>query len=165
MQSFDVTLTALATFFIHNSSYSELSGPLIQSLPPVNIKNTQVVADSKYALGRKDQFSIDRQPEKWKLSTEVDKVIIDWFSQSQIYLKSHANTQEKQIQVKRLFFTWRDCFAKNIRNIRAKDLMEHSIDLKSGAHLVQEKLSRYTAVERAFANEIFPLIEDASIII
>lgn len=66
---------------------------------------------------------------------------------------------------KRLFFTWRNCFAKNIRDIQAIDLIEHSINLRPGAHPVREKLLYYTAVERAFANEIFSLIEDIGVII
>lgn len=41
------------------------------------MKNTQVVAGSKYVLGRGDRFPTDRRPEKRKLSTEVDEDVIE----------------------------------------------------------------------------------------
>lgn len=99
------------------------------------------------------------------MSYESDKIIAEWFTKSQIHLGVQADTPEKQVKAKRLFYTWQECFAKNIRDIRATDIIEHSIDLKPRAHPVQGKIPHYKAVERAFANEIFPLIEDAGIIV
>lgn len=160
-----VTLAALAAHTINNPSYSKLSGAFNRATPPIDIKSTQAVNSNKYALGRGDRFPTERRPEKRELSHESDEVIAEWFEKSQIHLGVQADTPEKRLEAKRLFYTWRDCFAENIRDIRATDLIEHSIDLKPGAHPVRGKIPRYNAAERAFANEIFPLMEDAGVIV
>lgn len=55
------------------------------------------------------------------------------------------------------------CRALFARVPNATDLIEHSVDLKPGAYPVREKVPRYTAAERAFANEIFSLMEDGGV--
>ena len=160
-----VTFAALAAHTINNPSYSELSGAFNRATPPIDIKSTQVVSSNKYALGRGDRFLTERRPEMRELSHESDEVIAEWFAKSQIHLGVQADTPKKQSEAKKLFYTWRDCFAENIRDIQATDLIKHSIDLKPRAHPVQMKIPRYNATERAFANEIFPFIEDAGVIV
>ena len=65
----------------------------------------------------------------------------------------------------RLAYTWRDCFAKTVRDIKATDLIEHSIDLEPHARPIKGTLPKYTPQEREFANRIFPELEDAGIIV
>jgi len=65
-----------------------------------------------------------------------------------------AMTPEQIFQAKRLCYTWRDCFATSIKEIKATDLIEHSIDLESDAKPVRGTLPKYTPQEREFANKI-----------
>lgn len=76
-----------------------------------------------------------------------------------------ADTLERIRAAKQLVYTWRDCFATNIRDIKATDLIEHSIDLVPNVKPVHSTLPKYTPQEREFANRIFPELEDAGIII
>lgn len=76
-----------------------------------------------------------------------------------------ADTEEKVRKVKRLLYTWRDCYARNMREIRATDLVEHTIDLKPNARPVYAKIPSYNHKEREFAAKIFPEMEAAGIII
>lgn len=46
--------------------------------------------------------------------------------------------------MRRLLYTWRDYFAKSVRDIQATDLIEHSIDLILGLKPVKAKMKRYT---------------------
>lgn len=55
-----------------------------------------------------------------------------------------ADTKARRANVRRLLYTWRDCFAKSVRDIRATDLIEHSIDLIPGLKPVKAKIKRYT---------------------
>lgn len=104
----------MAAHTITNPSHSEYIGTYNKSSPPIDIKSMRKLSSSKYALGRGDQFPTDRRPEKRELSTETDDVVTEWFTNSQIHLRVHADTPEKQSKARRLFYTWRDCFAENI---------------------------------------------------
>ena len=84
---------------------------------------------------------------------------------SGITIGPKADTPERIKRTQRLLYTWKDCFAANVRDIKARDLIEHSIDLEPNAKLVKGSLPRYTAEEREFANRIFPELEDAGIIV
>ena len=64
-----------------------------------------------------------------------------------------------------MLYTWKDCFAEHIRDIKATDLIEYSIDLEPNAKPVKGTLSRYTVEEREFANRIFSELKDAEIIV
>ena len=61
-------------------------------------------------------------------------------------------------------YTWRDCFATSLRDVKATDLIEYSIDLEREAQPIRGTLPKYTVQEREFANKIFPELEDAGII-
>lgn len=67
-------------------------------------------------------------------------------------------------KAKRLFYTWKGCFAENVCDVKATDLIEHSIDLIPEARPVMGKVPKYTTAEHAFASEIFPQMKDAGII-
>ena len=62
-----------------------------------------------------------------------------------------AKTAEEEEQVKQLLYTWRDCFAPTLKEMRPTDLVHHTIDLKPNARLVYTKIPRYTIKEREFA--------------
>ena len=61
-------------------------------------------------------------------------------------------------------YTWQDCFVKTMREVKPTDLIEHSIDLTSGAKPVYASIKRYTAKEKQFAARISPEMEVAAII-
>lgn len=52
-----------------------------------------------------------------------------------------------------------------MKDFKATDLIEHSIDLVPKACPVKWKSPRYSTKERDFANTIFPATEDAGIIV
>ncbi len=49
------------------------------------------------------------------------------FSESEITLGAVANTPERRDLAKRLFYTWRDCFARTIRDIKLNEPVYYSI--------------------------------------
>ncbi len=75
-----------------------------------------------------------------------------------------ADTMEKQNLSKRLLYTWQECFAKTLRDIKPTDLNEHSINHKPNARPSYSKIPRYTEKKRKFYDRIFPEIEQAGII-
>jgi len=120
---------------------------------------------TKYALGRGDVFPTERRPEVRELSQEGREVINEWFELSKITIGPKADTPARIEETKRLLYTWRECFAESVRDIKATDIIEHSIDLEPNAKPVKGTLPKYTAQEREFANTIFPAMEDAGIIV
>lgn len=72
---------------------------------------------------------------------------------------------KKELEAKKLFFTWWDYFAENIWDIWATNIIEYSINLKPRAYLVQEKIPHYNAKKRIFATGIFSLMEEVGIIV
>ncbi len=134
------------------------------SSAPIELPLTNPIPSSKYALGRGDCFPKSRQTEKHDISIDPDEAVEKWFQSSRIQVGSIANTAERVAKTKQLFYTWRDCFAENVCDIKATDLIEHSIDFLPKARPVMGKVPKYTNAEHAFANEIFPQMEDAGII-
>ncbi len=117
------------------------------------------------SLRRIGQFPVDRRPQQRELSTTDQVVINEWFDDSGITIGSMADTVEKRNRGKRLLYTWRECFAKTLRDVKPTDLIEHSIDLKPNARPSYSKIPRYTEKERQFCDRIFPEMEEAGIII
>lgn len=59
----------------------------------------------------------------------------------------------------KMLFIWKDCFAKNLKEIRTTDLIQHTINLKPNARLIYSKIPRYNCKKRQFAAEIFLKME------
>lgn len=159
------TLAAMAAHMIINPSYSKLTDIYNKLSPPIDIRSIQKFSSNKYALERGDWFPTDRKSKKRELSTEINKIITEWFTKIQIQLEANANTAEKQFKARRLFYTQQDYFVENIWDIHVTNLIKLSIDLKPGAQPVRGKIPRYTAAEKAFANKIFPVMEDVGVIV
>lgn len=66
-----------------------------------------------------------------------------------------ADTVNKQHLRKRLSYTWRECFAKTLRDVKPTGLIEHSIDLKPNARPSYSKIPCYTKKECQFCDRIF----------
>lgn len=110
-------------------------------------------------------FPTTRRPENRELSTEPQPVVDEWFDQSGITIGNVANTPVKRQAARRLLYTWRDCFAKSLKDIKPTDLIFHSIDLTPDAKPVYRRGRRWTPREREFASKVFPEMEDAGIIV
>lgn len=121
-------------------------------------------ANPKYSLGTGQGFPTQRRPKPRELSDEDIHIIDEWFNKSGIAIGRYADTAERVVMAKRLAYTYRDCFATTIRDVKATDIIEHSIDLISEAKPVRGTLPKYTPTEREFANKIFPDLEDAGVI-
>lgn len=152
-------LSTLAASVLYNPSYHSVQST--GSTPG----DEKPLPPTKYALGRGDQFPTERRPKPRPLSDDPTNVINTWFKASQITIGTKADSPHRIIQAKRLLYTWRDCFAESVRDIAATDLIEHSIDMTPDAQPVRRKACKYTPKERSFANEIFPAMEDAGIIV
>ncbi|SLM39126.1 hypothetical protein LPUS_09585 [Lasallia pustulata] len=121
----------------------------------------KAVPFSLQTIGR---FPTSRRPTKRTLTDESEGIVNDWFKHSGITIGPKAETPTQQSQVKRLLYTWKDCFAVTVREIQPTDLIEHSIDLLPYSKPVRSKLPRYTPREREFSNRIFPELEEAGIV-
>jgi hypothetical protein len=73
-------------------------------------------------------------------------------------------TSKQKKKIKRLFYTWRDCFAMKMIDIKITNLIKHSIVLKSKFKSMKSKISKYTSKKREFANQIFSQMKEAKII-
>lgn len=49
-----------------------------------------------------------------------------------------------------------------VREIKATDLVEHSIDLEPGTKPVRAKMQRYTQAEQQFPTTAFPDVQEAN---
>ena len=94
-------------------------------------------------LHRIGQFPVDRRPQQRELVAVDQAVINQWFDNSGITIGRMANTLEKQNLSKRLLYTWQECFAKTLRDVKPTDLIEHSIDLKPNAHVIRKKNANF----------------------
>lgn len=55
----------------------------------------------------------------------------------------------------KMLFIWKDCFARNLKEIRTTDFIQHTINLKPNVRLIYSKILRYNRKKRQFAAEIF----------
>lgn len=110
-------------------------------------------------------FPTDRRPQLRKLTDAPQDAVNDWFEDSGITIGTVARTKEQQGAARRLLYTWKDCFAKSLKEIRPTDLIHHSIDLKPNAIPVYKSAPRYTPREKEFAATVFPEMEEAGIIL
>lgn len=109
-------------------------------------------------------FPVKRRPILRALSDASEADIDAWFDKSHITIGEAAETEDQRRQAKRLLYTWKDCFATSLLDMKPTDLVQHTIDLKPNARPVYSKIPRYTAKERAFAEVILPEMEKAGII-
>ena len=68
--------------------------------------------------------------EKLKLADDAMEDVDSWFDKSDIRIGDAADTRERRDLAKRLFYTWRGCFARTSFDLKATDMIEHSIDQK-----------------------------------
>lgn len=115
-------------------------------------------------MQRIGQFLLDRWPEQRELVGVNQAIINQWFDNSDIKIGSMADTLDKQNLSKRLLYTWREYFAKTLKDVQSTDFIEHSINLKLNARPSYSKIPRYTEKERQFCDRIFSEIEEAGII-
>ncbi|KAJ6125848.1 Ribonuclease H-like protein [Penicillium samsonianum] len=97
------------------------------------------------------KFPTDRRSQARQLS-EADQGTVDcWFEGTEIVIgELVADNPQRQ--------------AESVRDIRATDLIEHSIGIVPDAKPVKAKMKRYTQYEREFAAKAFPDMEDAGIL-
>ena len=120
---------------------------------------------SKYSLNTKNDFPTQKKSIQRELNNENMNVIEKWFEKNEITIKLDADTEERMTRAKRLIYIWKECFAITIRDIRATNFIEHSIDLISNAKSIRDTLPKYTFKKREFANRIFSKLENADIIV
>ena len=106
------------------------------------IQPTTCESRTKFSLGKGDGFPTERRPERRALSTAPMEEVNVWFESSAVTIGPKADTPERVEKARRLVYTFKDCFATTIGEIKATDLLEHSIDLEDGAKPVKASLSQ-----------------------
>ena len=96
----------------------------------------------KHSLGKGTEFPTQKRPSLRELSHEATEIINTWFENSGITISSLADTTELLQRVKRLSYTWKDCFASSIKYVKATELIEHSIDIKPHAKPIRGSLPK-----------------------
>jgi len=112
--------------------------------PALQVKQP-VPTNVKYGLGKGHGFPTERRPKQRSLSLAPVDTIEAWFTESDITIGVKADTSAKIALAKQLLYTWRDCFARSVREIQPTDLIEHTIDLIPDARPVKGRLPKYTA--------------------
>jgi hypothetical protein len=130
----------------------------------ISLDATAPKASKPMSLRSMHGFPTERRPQQRELATIDQATIDDWFETSGISIGTIADTEAKRQRAKRLLYTWKDCFAKSLKDIQPTDLICHSIDLTAGAVPVYKSARRYTPREKDFAAKVFPEMEEANII-
>lgn len=117
------------------------------------------------SFGRVQGFPTKRRPEKRPMSTETDDVVETWFWSTGIRIGEVADTDDKQRRFMRMLYTWRECFTRDLRDIKATDLVEHAIELLPAAKPYKAKVPLWTKSERDYAKVLFPDMVAAGIVV
>jgi hypothetical protein len=91
---------------------------LILNESNINKKN---VKQKSYRFKKFTAFSIERRSQQRELNIEDLKIIEKWFNVSNIIIEFMIKTSNQKKRIKRLFYTWRDCFVMKMTNIKIID--------------------------------------------
>ncbi len=61
-------------------------------------------------------FPVQRRPKHRELSTDDQGLVDRWFDESEITVGPVADTLERRNLAERLLYTWKDCFARTMRD-------------------------------------------------
>lgn len=126
---------------LENNSYASLLHT--NAAPPVNLKGFLPLSTlhiPKYALGKGNEFPTQRRSQQRNLSSATDNILQDWWTSSGIVVGPKANAPDQVEKAKRIIYTWKNCFAESVKDVRATDLLEHSIDLTKDTRQVTGKV-------------------------
>lgn len=136
-----------------------------KKLQQYNMDQEAATMDKPITLRTVHGFPVKQRPRLRELSNASQREIDEWFAENEITIGVVADTPERPCAAKRLLYTWKDCFAKTMRDIKPTDLIHHSINLTADAKPVYQSVKRYSPKEREFAARIFLEMEDAGIIV
>lgn len=105
---------------------------------------TMVVKPQLISARQTTRFPVTRRPQFRPLSIATYEEVHQWFEDSGITIGEWADTPRRCQQAEYLFYTWNDCFAKSMADVKPTDLIEHAIDLIPKARPMYAKLSKYT---------------------
>jgi hypothetical protein len=154
---FDAYWSPLHSYDIMYTCSSSLQAPELKIEPSLSDSRT-------ITQGIASGFPVSRRPEQRKLSTVTQDDIDKWFDSTDIQIREVTATGEQKNQVRRLLYTWKDCFVSRMWDVKPTDLIEHAIDLFPGSKPVFTRPHKYTQREREFAAQVFPQMEEAGII-
>ncbi|RDW83189.1 hypothetical protein BP5796_04680 [Coleophoma crateriformis] len=80
-------------------------------------------------------------------------------------LETIATIPTERLRLKQLLYTWKNCFASRIKDVRPTDLIYHAIELIPGATPFCDTAPRYNNKDKAFADQVFPETEEEEVII
>ena len=74
-------------------------------------------------MWKRGAFPTQRRPVQRELTNSTMEEIDSWFAESDITIGDAADTSERRDLAKRLFYTWRDCFARTCFDLKATDMI------------------------------------------
>ncbi|GAW16256.1 hypothetical protein ANO14919_056790 [Xylariales sp. No.14919] len=101
---------------------------------------------------------------KREVSTATVEDAMQFVTEQKITIGELAATQEQRNRIACLLFEYQDCFVKTLHDLKATDLVEHRIDTDPAIKPFRLRQVRYTRNEIAFAQKVFPKMEEADII-
>lgn len=104
---------------------------------------------------------VGRRPLQRPLSQESQSVVDNWFEKTGIILGDAADSPEHQDQARRLAYTWKDCFALSLDEIKTTDLVSHTVELLPNVLPYRLRQPPYSREQRRFALKFFPELERA----
>lgn len=111
--------------------------------------------------GHRLNRAVNRRPEQRPLSSASQEEIHEWFVKSGITIGPAAESPEQRDRAERLVYTWKDCFAFSVRDIRVTDLITHNVDLLPNAIPHRMTQPPYSRAQRRFASLFYPELERA----
>lgn len=117
------------------------------------------------SFGKMQGFPTRRRPMKRELSDASEDVIEEWFWTTGITIGEAADSNDRQRRWMRVLYTWKECFARNLKEINATDLVEHAIELMPNAKPYKAKVPLWTKSERDYAKVLFPEMVAAGIVV
>lgn len=106
-------LAASAFLCLENSSYALILATDVTLLVDMKPTTKQPFCN-KYASGKRDQFSTDHRPRQRPLSEASNKIINNWWLRSKITMGPKADIIKKLQKIKKLLYTYSDCFAESV---------------------------------------------------
>ena len=114
-----VCLKTHTIIFRNGSEYWEDLSSAYPIAASALVENTE----APFRMWKRGAFPTQRRPVQRELTNSTMEEIDSWFAESDITIGDAADTSERRDLAKRLFYTWRDCFARTCFDLKATDMI------------------------------------------
>lgn len=133
---------------------------------PEEYDRHQVYETEEELFGKILPFPTNRRPTSYRRELkeeEEEDAAVAWFATRKITLGKKLNGKEEKKAVL-LLYTWKDVFAKALKDMPVTDLVEHNIPVWPGSQSRQARDKIYTKEEKDWLELNIPKLERAGII-